>query len=114
MSPLSVLSGFALVSSLSLLPESLSVSILSEQLDSRSLSDQSPTSVETTLVSGGHTATTPMSLRLVSGHQSTQTCKGCQHKVALLMLKRVTKMLQGRLSTKKTTVSDHVKCECKK
>ena len=113
MSHLSVLSGFALVSSLSFLPESLSLSILSEQHDSRSLSDQSATSVETTLVSGGHIATTPMSLRLVSGHRSAQTCKSCQHKVPLLMLKRVNKMLQGRLSTKTTTVSD-VKCECKK
>ena len=51
------------------------MSILSEQHDSRSVSDQSATSVGTTLVSGGHIENTPMSLRLVSGHQRAQTCK---------------------------------------
>ena len=82
-----MLSGSVSVSSLSLLPESPSVSIVSGQHDSRSFYDHSVTSIETTLVSGGCVATTPLSLRLVSGHQSTQTCKGCQLKVTLLKLR---------------------------
>ena len=65
-----------------------------------------PQNRTTTLVSGGCVTTTPVSLRLVSGHQSTQTSKSCQHKVPLLKLRRVNKRLQGSLSTMKTTVSE--------
>ena len=82
-----MLSGSVSVSRSSLLPESALVSTVSGQRDSRSFYDHSVTSIETTLVSGGFVATTPVSLRLVSGHQSTQTCKGCQLKVPLLKLR---------------------------
>ena len=63
------------VSSLSLLPESPSVSTLSDQHDSPSLSDYPVTSVVTPSVSRGWVAPTSVSLGMVSGHQTAQTCK---------------------------------------
>ena len=91
--------------SLSLLPESPSVSTLRGQYDSSSFSDQSITPAVTQSISGGSWST-PMTLGMVSGHQRAQSCKGCQHKVQLLNLRRVNKRLRWKLATMKTTVSE--------
>jgi len=95
MSHLSVQPSSPSVSSLRLLPESLSVSTLSGQYYTSLLSDLSVTSVVTTLVYGDCEGSTPVSLTLVSGHQRVKTCKGCQHKVQLLNLRRVNNRSEG-------------------
>lgn len=95
MSHLSVQPSSPSVSSLRLLPDSSSVSTFSGQYYTSSLSDLSVTSVVTTLVYGDCEGSTPVSLTLVSGHQRVKTCKGCQHKVQLLNLRRVNNSSEG-------------------
>ena len=95
MSYLSVQPSSPSVSSLRLLPDSLSVSTLSGQYYTSSLSDLSVTSVVTTLVYGDCEGSTLVSLTLVSGHQRVKTCKGCQHKVQLPNLRIVNNRSEG-------------------